>query len=122
MDEQTLTFLLAGGHLNMEERRERGAWPHPPIPYSDVRAHLVRVIASREWFPCDLSEGREGVVIQNTVKAYICHTLQYSAWGVPIVSEKQKHVFQSPENAADFYLKWDMHLPGDRDGWKVVET
>jgi hypothetical protein len=30
-------------------------------------------------------------------------------------------VFSSAEEAARFDLKWDLNLPGDLDGWKVVE-
>ena len=120
MDAETLTFLLRGGHLNMEERNEKGLWPHPPLSYTDVCDHLIHVIENEEWFPCDLSQGREGVVIHNKGGTYICHSLQYSAFGAPIISDKQEQSFDTPREAVDFYLKWDMHLPGDMDGWKVT--
>jgi hypothetical protein len=29
--------------------------------------------------------------------------------------------FSSAEDAARCYLQWDLHLPGDVDGWKVIE-
>ncbi len=120
MDDETLTYLLKGGHLNMEERSSRGVWPHPPLRYDDVRDHLIKIIEKEEWFPCDLSSGREGVVIQNTGKNYICHSLQYSAYGPQFGSRKDQKSFRSAKKAADFYLKWDLHLPGDMDSWKVV--
>ncbi|WP_152971831.1 hypothetical protein [Desulfatitalea tepidiphila] len=119
MDKDTLTFLLKGGHMNVPDRVAKGIWPHPPLNYNEVRAHLVSLITQTEWFPCDLSKGKEGVVIQNTGKNYICHILHYSAFGAPIVSEKREKAFKKPEDAADFYLKWDLYLPGDLDSWKV---
>jgi hypothetical protein len=120
MDNETLTLLLKGGHLNMEERIKRGVWPHPPLRYSDVREHLISIIEKEEWFPCDLSHGRGGIVIQNAGDRYICHSLQYDAFGAPIVSDRQQKVFATAKDAADFYLKWDLHLPGDMDSWQVV--
>jgi hypothetical protein len=32
-----------------------------------------------------------------------------------------EEAFSSAEDAARHSLKWDLHLPGDLDGWKVVE-
>ncbi len=119
MDKETLTFLLKGGHINVPDRISKGIWPHPPLKYTDVRTHLTEVIENCEWFPCDLSEGREGVVIQNINGKYICHSLQYSAYGPPIISEQSQKKFKTSKKAADFYLKWDLHLPGDLDSWKV---
>ena len=119
MDSETLTFLLKGGHINVPDRISKGIWPHPPLKYKNVRAHLAKLIENIDWFPCDLSFGKEGVVIQNTGSKYICHTLNYSAFGAPIVSEKKQQEFKTSKGAADFYLKWDLHLPGDLDSWKV---
>jgi len=120
MDTDTLTLLLKGGHLNMEERKEKGIWPHPPLKYSDILKNLIKIIECEEWFPCDLSVGREGVVIQNKKGKFICHSLAYSAYGSPMVSKKSKKIFRSSKEAARFYLEWDLHLPGDLDGWKVI--
>lgn len=120
MDSDTLTFLLKGGHLNMEERREKGIWPHRPLTYGEVLEHLAGVIEKEKWFPCDLSEGREGVVIENVGGSFICHSLGYSAFGAPIVSYKKQVEFQDVTEAAEFYMKWDLRLPGDMDGWKVT--
>ena len=119
MDRDTLTYLLKGGHINVPDRISKGIWPHPPLKYKDVRAHLVSLIENTEWFPCDLTSGKEGVVIQNKNGKYICHVLHYSAFGAPIVSEKKIKKFKKPEEAADYYLKWDLFLPGDLDSWKV---
>ncbi|MCP4374239.1 MAG: hypothetical protein GY797_39975 [Deltaproteobacteria bacterium] len=120
MDDETLTYLLKGGHINVPDRISKGIWPHPPLKYKEVLSHLVRIIQEAEWFPCDLSSGKEGVVIQNKKGKYICHSLQYSAFGAPIVSEQKQHKFKTATEAADFFLKWDLFLPGDLDSWKVI--
>lgn len=121
MDNDTLTYLLKGGHINVPDRIAKGIWPHPPLKYKSVLKHLANLIEDNEWFPCDLSVGKEGVVIQNIGKKFICHTLNYSALGAPVVSEKKQQEFKTSKKAADFYLKWDLHLPGDLDSWKVIK-
>lgn len=103
----------------MPDRKAKGIWPHPPLKYMDVRSHLVDLIKNTEWFPCDLSGGREGIVIQNIGEKYICHFLYYSAFGLPIISQQGQKEVNSPEEAADIYLKGDLRLPGDLDSWKV---
>ena len=119
MDDDTLSFLLKGGHINVPDRVAKGIWPHSPLKYIDVRSHLVSIIENVEWFPCNLDKGKEGVVIQNLNGKYICHSLHYSAFGPPNVSESTQKKFKKAEDAADFYLKWDLYLPGDLDSWKV---
>jgi len=37
-----------------------------------------------------------------------------------LVAEQGEKVFTLPEDAAKWYLKWALHLPGDLDGWKVT--
>jgi hypothetical protein len=39
---------------------------------------------------------------------------------VKTVAEQAVHHFPKPEDAAAFYLKRALDLPGDLDGWKVV--
>jgi hypothetical protein len=38
-----------------------------------------------------------------------------------LLAESTERVFSSAEDVARYYLKWDLHLPGDLDGWKVIE-
>jgi hypothetical protein len=38
-----------------------------------------------------------------------------------VLAESIERVFSSAGHAARYYLKWDLHLPGDLDGWKVIE-
>ncbi|QDT93156.1 hypothetical protein [Gimesia algae] len=120
MDSETLKLLLSGCHLNMEERSKRGIWPHPPLAYSMVRNQLIQLIENQAWFPSDLTQKSEGVVIENRGATFVCYSLTYSAFGPGIVSEKSQILFKSVIEAADFYLKHELRLPGDLDGWKVI--
>jgi hypothetical protein len=38
-----------------------------------------------------------------------------------VVAHSGKTYFTSAEDAARHYLKWDLDLPGDLDGWKVTD-
>lgn len=38
-----------------------------------------------------------------------------------VLGEKIERALTNAEEAASDCLKWDLHLPGDLDSWKVVE-
>lgn len=127
MDSETLTFLLRGGHLNMPERIERGSWPHPPLIFSDVVGHLAQVLKSEKWFPREWKPAVpgesiwEGGVIERKARwIYIYRVQRHHPINPNVLAERTKKVFLSPGGAAKHYLKWDLNLPGDLDGWKVV--
>lgn len=118
MDTDSLTTLLRGSHLNMEERYERGIWPHPPLKFTDLASHLAGILERETYFPEKLQdESTEGVFIARQEDAkYIC----ISQRSFPAFERSEK-VFSSPEDAAEFYMRWGLHLPGDLDGWMVIE-
>jgi len=119
MDKDLLTFLLEGGHLNMLERVDKKAWPHAPLKYEAVLEHLAALIENRIWFPADLTSEREGVIIQNTGNDFIAHCLGYGAGGSRQPDRDERKTFKKSKDAADFYLRNDLRLPGDLDGWVV---
>ena len=53
-------MLLRGEHINMPDRVERGLWPHPPLGFSEVLAHLAKLLNQHRWFPCEWQPHREG--------------------------------------------------------------
>ena len=120
MDSETLTLLLRGGHLNIAERKKRGAWPHAPLRLTDLREHLVRLVEHEAVFPCPRPSGysaTEGVFIeQRAPNSFVCIARRT----FPTVEETER-VFERAEDAASFYLGSYLHLPGDLDGWKVIE-
>ena len=128
MDSETLTFLLRGGHISMPDRIKRGLWPHSPLRFCDVVEQLVSVLENERWFPVAWhphTQGRAvyegGVIERKSPKKYIYRTARSLAVNPFALAQVTEKVFASLTGAARHYLKWDMHLPGDLDGWKVVE-
>jgi hypothetical protein len=127
MDENNLLFLLRGGHINMNDRIERGLWPHQPLKFSDVAICLASAIEAETWFPYEweptLGDAiREGGIIERQSPAkYIYHSYRHPANNQYVLTEQSKKTFNTSLDAAKYYLKWDLHLPGDLDGWKVIE-
>jgi hypothetical protein len=126
MDPQTLTELLAGRHFGMEERIKRGAWPHPPLHFHDLTRHLAQVLTEQQWFPHPWHERQphEAVADRTVIERqapgrYVVH---FERSGPAMnLAEAGDRVFHQPEEAAAFYLQAEFNLPGDLDGWKVVE-
>jgi hypothetical protein len=128
MDKGTLTFLLRGGHLSMSERIERGLWPHDPLKFSAVVKHLADVIQYERWFPCEwqtATQGepiREGGIIERKARFLYVYRVQRHCPDNPyVLAGQSQKVFYSARRAARHYLKHDLYLPGDLDGWKVVD-
>ena len=127
MTEEMLTAIVSGVHFNMEERIRRGAWPHPPLRLGDLVAHVAHVIESRDWFPRAWQPARPGaqvadltVIERRGPNDFVVH-LQRSGPSGFTVAQRGEREFQHAEQAAAFYLKAEFQLPGDLDGWKVVE-
>jgi hypothetical protein len=125
--EEMLTAVLSGTHFSMDERIRRDAWPHPPLLLGDLIAHLARVVESRTWFPRPWSPAEPGSAVSDVTVIerrgpadFVVHFQRSGPSGVT-VAEQGQQAFEKAEQAAAFYLKWELHLPGDLDGWKVVE-
>ena len=121
-----LVGLLRGGHLNVEERKAKGLWPHERLQYSEVLDHLARVIEQDEWFPRRMPEHKagdvayEGTVIQRVLPTrFVCHSRRSSVYDPRAVAEEARREFQGAREAAEFYLKWELNLPGTLDSWIV---
>jgi hypothetical protein len=127
IDKETLTFLLRGGHLNMPDRISRGAWPHPPLKFDDLVQHLVSILKTERWFPRAWEPAKpgeivwEGGVIERVSSSkYIYHAQRGQPTNPFVLAESTEQQFSSAEAVARHYLKWDLNLPGDLDGWKVI--
>jgi hypothetical protein len=121
-----LTFLLRGGHLNVEERKEKGLWPSERLRYSEVVDHLASVIENEEWFPRMMPEHKpgelvyEGTVIQRiSANRFVCHSCRPSVNNLRVVAEQSTHECRNARDAAAYYLKWELNLPGTLDSWIV---
>ncbi len=127
MDEESLTEILSGRHFSVPERIERGLWPHAPLRLKDVIAHLSALIQTRPWFPKAFRPARSGELVADVTAIehqkngeYVVH-YQRSSYSLLLHGASGSHRFKEPEDAAAFFLKIEFNLPGDLDGWKVIE-
>jgi hypothetical protein len=127
MDSETLTLLLRGEHLNMAERIERGVWPHPPLKINDLVTHLASVLQAEKWFPREWERAEPGkpvweggVIERQSAGRYLYRAQRHHPTNPNILAEQTEKVFSSADDAARYYLKWDLHLPGNLDGWTVT--
>ena len=128
MDPESLKFLLRGGHINMPDRIERGLWPHPPMELSEVVKHLAGILANEHWFPREWHphlQGQpvyEGGVIEKKGQGkYIYRSARACPTNPFVIAQVADKEFANAEEAAAHYLRWDLRLPGDLDGWTVIE-
>ncbi len=126
MPPDVLTMLLRGGHLNVPERKARGLWPAEPLAYSEVLDHLAGVLEREEWFPHPLPDHKpgdfvfEGIILRRlSPSRYDCHMQRPSVYNPYVVAEQSRRKFKSSRAAAEFYLKWELNLPGNLDSWIV---
>lgn len=128
MDPDTLTLLLRGGHINMPDRIAGGLWPHPPLRFSEVLDHLGRLLEENKWFPREWHQHKDGDPVDEraTIErldtgGYVYRSARAYATQPSVLAETGEHVFPRARDAAGYFLKWDLHLPGDLDGWRVIE-
>ncbi len=129
MDSETLTFLLRGGHVNMTDRIERGLWPSEPIDFSEVVRHLAGILESEKWFPRQWKPHKEnrpiwegGVIERQSEVRYVYRSQRHLPTDPRSLAENSVLVFSSATEATEYYLKWDLNLPGDLDGWRVLAS
>jgi len=87
---------------------------------NDLREHLVRLIEHESFFPSarpSADSPAEGVFIERRgPNEFVCIARRT----FPTLEETERP-FGRAEDAASFYLGSYLHLPGDLDGWKVIE-
>jgi hypothetical protein len=127
MDNESLTFLLRGGHYNVSDRRARGIWPHAPLQFEDVAAYLAELITAGRWFPYEpkphaIGEPVDefGFIEKVNSDYFLYHAQRAHANDSLAMAESSTRAFSSAKDVARHYLKWSLNLPGDLDGWKVV--
>jgi hypothetical protein len=128
MDSETLTYLLYGGHINMPDREARGLWPHPPLRLEHVLDHIEGIVEQNEWFPRQWYPHQVGepvderaTIQQAALGRFIYRVSRAHPTRPGVVAQTVEHVFPTARDAARYFLKWDLHLPGNLDGWTVIE-
>jgi len=128
MDSETIIYLLKGGHLSIQERTERGIWPHPPLIFKDLADELVNYLETNKWFPREWVERKNGEIIDNVEviekiddKKFIYRSRAANPHDITTIAAKTEETFHSAKEAAKHYLKNALHLPGSLDKWKVID-
>ncbi len=127
MDDETLTLLLRGGHVTLAERTARGLWPHPPLRFRDLVRRVPGLVRREGSFPRPWREhtpgepvDEHGVIERRGPLRYVYRARRHRADDPFAVAEEAELTFLLASRAVRHYLRWDLRLPGDLDGWTVV--
>lgn len=115
MSTEVLTRLLRGEHLNMEERKTLRVWPLEELRYTELLDHLTVLLEDTEWFPGPPVASESVFVHRRGPRNYVC--IVWPGQG----SKSAEREFIRACDAAEFYLKWGLNLPGSLDSWHVVD-
>ncbi len=128
MDEESIDYLLRGGHYNVPDRIARGIWPHSPLKMDDLIAHIVSALNRDRWFPREWVPRADGemiddviVIERQTPARFVVRSRRASVYDLRKIGEQSEKIFSTGSEAARHYLKWELNLPGDLDSWKVIE-
>ena len=126
MDEATLVFLLRGGRISMEERARRGLWPHPPLRMKALAGQIAEIVRRDGAFPHPWRGHRpgepvdeHGVIERRGLLRYVYRVQRHYATDPFRVAEVSERRFLTARGAARHYLRRELNLPGELDGWKV---
>jgi len=125
---ETLKFLLEGGHLSISDRKALGIWPHEALNFDDLVTFLVPIVEEQGFFPKAWEEHQEGEIVSENIVIekdqsgkFVIRSRRHHPTKPTILAEESENWFQNPKDVCAFYLKWGLSLPGDLDGWKVEE-
>lgn len=127
IDNKTLELLLSGGHLSISDRQKLGIWPHPPILFIDLVTLLVQILEKQCYFPRQWEKYAEGDVIYEGLiiqkegeNKYVIRGRWHHPTNPMILAGESEIKFDDPKDACDYYLRHDLFLPGNLDGWVVI--
>jgi len=112
----------------MPDRVARGLWPHSPLRFAQLLAHLTTLLEENEWFPTEWHAHSEGEPVDERAtiqrigsNKYVFRSSRAHPTHPHAVAQTAEHIFTTAQDAARYFLTWDLQLPGDLDGWKVIE-
>lgn len=128
MDKETLLFLLKEGHMDMSNRIGKGLWPHPPLHLKDCVIVIIEALEQDKYFPYCWIDKQDGELIDDIAviekincEKFVFHYREASPSNLRKISIREEKNFKTSQAAAEYYLRKVLRLPGDLDGWKVVE-
>ena len=118
-----LLRLLLGEHIYPDERQRLGITIHTVIQYNELVRILANELNETGVFPpkVDLAtlDVREGMYIVKTDGEYECRMRRYSPSNPNLMVDAKTITFTDVREVVDFYLKWELCLPGHLDGIEV---
>lgn len=117
--------LLKGKHIDVKERIQRGSPVTATLEYADILRVLIDMLQEFKYFPYNFNDPEyknyEGISIERTDNKYVCRAQRMLPMEPDVIAEKASREFDNVEDAAEFYLKWALNLPGNLDGYKVIK-
>ena len=128
MNDEILLNILSGHHYNMVDRRELGVWPHTTISMCRCISVIQKSLLEKKYFPRKYKSPTPGKNVGDVMAIevveegrYILHSHIASQYNLAAISEESHVLYETAESVIREYLKWELGLPGDLDGWKVTE-
>lgn len=113
----------------MPMRIEKKIWPHSPISLEECIDVVVCALQKEDSFPYPWVDRKKGELIDdvNVIGKgpngnFLYRFREASQFNLKTIDTCGEKVFQTAREAAEYYLRHALHLPGDLDGWKVVEA
>ena len=129
MNSKDIIYLLRGGHYNMEERLQKKIWPHEPLLFRNLIYEVAMILRKEKVFPHHWVKKENGELIDDVVviemiekDKFIYKSRVANQSNLLCIGEQSERVFNSAEEAAESYLRSALNLPGDLDGWKVIDN
>jgi len=117
--------LLSGEHFNADERQQLGIASSTVLKYDDLVCFLADILEQIGRFPeCRVKNDsgfvQEGISIEKSSQnLFLCICQRASPIDPSVLAERCEKHFSTAEDAADFYLTWELNLPGRLDGIEV---
>lgn len=113
----------------MPTRISKKIWPHPPISLNECINLILDFLKLNKYFPISWVEKKDGELIGDSMiiekvneNKFICKYRYSDPVNLLKISETGEKVFKFGYEAVKFYLQHELHLPGDLDGWKVIDA
>ena len=128
LDDVILMALLRGDRRGKELREQRGWRPHGPLRLRDLVARIVGELERDRWFPRRWEPAEPGNAVHEggTIERlgptrYVYRTQRHHPLSPTTLAERYERRFFTAAGAARHYLRWDLNLPGDLGGYRVIK-
>ena len=128
MDDAILMMLLRGERVAMDLRTQLGMWPQGPLRLHDLVARVVKELRRERWFPQKWEPAEQGKVVHEggTIERvgpfrFVYRNQRHHPLSPTTLAEQSDRTFFTAAGAARHYLRWDLNLPGNLDGYHVVK-